>query len=109
MPRSFSSLRDCLGKSNLPKRAKKAILHKAQGVIDTKGGTEKSAALAVVQQYHDLVEEDLLGVVEASKSATAIARGRSLWYSTVGAPPVAHLEAAQEAVTGFPPISHFGR
>jgi enoyl-CoA hydratase/carnithine racemase len=43
----------------------------------------------------------------AGKSATAIARGRSLWYSTVGAPPVAHLDAAYEAVTGFPPIDHF--
>ena len=43
----------------------------------------------------------------ASKSATGIARGRSLWYSTVGAPPVAHLDAAYQAVTGFPPIDHF--
>lgn len=43
----------------------------------------------------------------AGKSATAIARGRSLWYSSVGAPPVAHLDAAYEAVTGFPPIEHF--
>jgi enoyl-CoA hydratase/carnithine racemase len=43
----------------------------------------------------------------ASKSAVAIARGRSLWYSSVGAPPVAHLDAAYEAVTGFPIINHF--
>lgn len=43
----------------------------------------------------------------ASKSATGIARGRNLWYSTVGAPPVAHLDAAYQAVTGFPPIDHF--
>lgn len=43
----------------------------------------------------------------AGKSAMAISRGRSLWYSSVGSPPVAHLDAAYEAVTGFPPIDHF--
>lgn len=45
----------------------------------------------------------------AGKSAAAITRGRTLWYSTVGAPPVPHLDAAYEAVTGFPPIDHFKR
>lgn len=43
----------------------------------------------------------------AGKSAIAIARGRSLWYSSVGAPPVDHLDAAYEAVTGFPAVEHF--
>jgi enoyl-CoA hydratase/carnithine racemase len=67
---------------------------------------------------HELVNEvvdanklwervDLFVADLASKNATAVARGRSLWYSSVGAPPVAHLSAAYEAVTGFPPIDHF--
>lgn len=43
----------------------------------------------------------------AGKSAGAIARGRGLWYASVGAPPLAHLDAAYEAVTGFPAIEHF--
>jgi len=41
------------------------------------------------------------------KSAAAITRGRALWYSTLGTPPLAHLDAAYKAVTGFPPINHF--
>ena len=63
---------------------------------------------------NEVVEPDQLwGRVDAfvadlsSKSAAAITRGRSLWYSTVGAPPIAHLDAAYKAVTGFPPIDHF--
>jgi len=43
----------------------------------------------------------------ADKSGTAIARGRALWYGTVGAPPTEHLDAAYHAVTGFPLVDHF--
>ncbi len=43
----------------------------------------------------------------AGKSAFGIAAGRRLWYATVGAPPVAFLDQAYAAVTGFPPVKHF--
>src|SRR5690606_11617244 len=68
--------------------------------------------------HHELVNEaveadqlwvrvDAFVAALADKNATAIARGRALWYSTVGAPPTGHLDAAYHAVTGFPLVDHF--
>jgi len=61
----------------------------------------------VVEQDQLWDRVDAFVTALADKSAVAITRGRTLWYSTVGAPPLAHLDAAYQAVTGFPPIDHF--
>jgi len=43
----------------------------------------------------------------AGKNGNSIATGRKLWYDTVGAPRLEHLDAAYEAVTSFASVDHY--